>query len=92
MGKMIRLLLALSTTAALGLSGVSALASDDGYHASPNASLEGRCHGAFGAFSHHFAFSPGFQPNTDAHGDIATGMNGDGNVFNPNAEKRGSCG
>lgn len=79
---------ALMATAAMALTigGISVAAADSGYNANLNASVSGACHGAFGAFSHHFAFSTGFQPPTDAHSDKALGLNGDGNVYNPNSE------
>ena len=86
------LVAAIGSITAVMLSAAPALADDTGYHANPNASVDGQCHGAFGAFSHNFQFSPDFQPPTDAHADKAAGLNGDGNLFNPNAEKIGSCG
>ena len=79
---------ALGTVAALALTAAPAFASDAGYHQNLNASAEGRCHGAFGAFSHHFSFSS-FVPPVDAHQDFGT--HGGGSATNPNAEP-GSCG
>ena len=77
------LLAALGSAAALALGAAPALASDGGYHQNPNASVDGACHGAFGAFSHNFAFSS-FVPPVDAHQDIGT--HGGGSASNPNAE------
>lgn len=76
-------LAALGAAAALALGAAPALASDTGYHQNPNASVAGQCHGAFGAFTHHFAFSS-FVPSVDAHQDIGT--HGGGSAANPNAE------
>ena len=42
---------------ALAVGGITAVASDDGYHANGNSCDAG--HGAFGAFSHHFAANGG---------------------------------
>ncbi|HET9781987.1 MAG TPA: hypothetical protein VFR33_09425 [Candidatus Dormibacteraeota bacterium] len=78
------LLAAIGSIAAVALTGAPALASDTGYHQNPNANVNGACHGAFGAFSHHFIFSPGFVPPVDAHQDI--GSHGGGSATNPNAE------
>lgn len=79
----------LAALAGLALGAGPALADDTGYHANPNASAEGQCHGAFGAFSHNFEFSS-FVPSVDAHQDFGT--HGGGSSTNPNAEKTGSCG
>jgi hypothetical protein len=68
---------------AMAISAAPALASDDGYHQNPNASVAGACHGAFGAFSHNFAFTT-FVPSVDAHLDFGT--HGGGSATNPNAE------
>ena len=84
------LVAAMGMAAGLALSAVPVLASDSGYHQNPNSSAEGQCHGAFGAFSHNFAFSS-FVPPVDAHQDFGT--HGGGSANNPNAEKSVSgCG
>lgn len=85
------LLAACVSVAGMALASAPVLASDIGYHANPNASIEGQCHGAFGAFSHNGVYSS-FIPSVDAHADKAAGTNGGGNVYNPNAEQRGTCG
>ncbi|HET7338214.1 MAG TPA: hypothetical protein VFK22_01585 [Candidatus Dormibacteraeota bacterium] len=77
------LLAAIGAIATLAVSGAPALAGDTGYHQNPNASVNGACHGAFGAFSHNFEFSS-FVPPLDAHQDIGT--HGGGSSTNPNAE------
>ena len=77
------LVAAIASLGAAALSTAPALAGDTGYHQNPNASVAGQCHGAFGAFSHNFAFSS-FVPPVDAHQDFGT--HGGGSASNPNAE------
>ena len=77
------LVAAFATVVGMALSAAPAMASDIGYHQNPNASVSGQCHGAFGAFSHNFAFSS-FVPPVDAHQDFGT--HGGGSASNPNAE------
>lgn len=77
------LLAAIASVGAMAVSAAPALASDTGYHQNPNASVNGACHGAFGAFSHNFAFTS-FVPPQDAHADFGT--HGGGSATNPNAE------
>lgn len=77
------LIAALVSLAALTVGAAPALADSTGYHNNPNASVSGQCHGAFGAFSHHFAFTS-FIPPVDAHQDF--GQHGGGSASNPNAE------
>jgi hypothetical protein len=67
-------LAALTATIAIALAvgGITAAASDDGYHANGNSCDAG--HGAFGAFSHHDAFDGGINwRSVDAREDGGLG-------------------
>jgi hypothetical protein len=57
---------------ALAVGGLTAVASDDGYHANGNSCDAG--HGAFGAFSHHDQFDGGINwRSVDAREDGGLG-------------------